>query len=157
RLAQPPPGNVEVSVNPTAGSTNITVASGSSLIFSPANWSVPQVAMIIALADSDNADSTATLTISATGLPSETVTVHALDRPPQPFSIGPVALQGGVMPVAIQFNGEPGRGYVLEASTNLSSPWTAVATNMLSSGSTNFTDSESSRLIRRFYRARVMP
>lgn len=157
RLAQAPPGNVEVSVSRTAGSTNIAVTSGSSLIFGPANWSVPQVATIIGLADNDSADSTATLAVSALGLPSETVTVHALDRPPQPFSIEAVALQGGATPASIALNGEPGRTYVLEASTNLNSPWRSLATNTLSGGSTNFADSQSSNLIRRFYRARVLP
>jgi glucose/arabinose dehydrogenase len=157
RLAQAPPANLQVSVNRTAGDTNISVAAGNSLTFGTANWSIPQVATVMALADRDTTNSTASLTISAAGLPSETVTIHALDLPPRPFSIRAVALQAGATPVAIELMGEPGRTYVLEASTNLTSPWTPLATNALSDGSTNFTDTESSTLSRRFYRARLLP
>jgi hypothetical protein len=159
RLAQQPAGDVDVNVARTSGDAGINVVSGARLSFDATNWSVPQAARMEAAADANSTDSTATFTVSATGLSSQTVTVHALDLPSLVFSVGPVEREEGLGFgfARVYLSGEPGRTYAFEATTNLLSPWTALATNTLVDSSTNLLDSASSNLPVRFYRARLVP
>jgi hypothetical protein len=158
RLAKPPPGNVQVGIARTAGASAINVASGATLTFGPGNWSIPQVVQLHAAADNNSTNDTATVEVSAAGLPSETVTVHALDVA-EPFSVGPVTREPGPppTPVRVGLSGQMGRTYVLEANTNLLMPWTPLSTNTLLGSSTNITDFGSVNLPSRFYRARLWP
>ncbi len=158
RLAQAPPGNVQVNIARTAGASAITVVSGATLTFGPANWSVPQAVQVQAAADHNTTNDTATLEVSAAGLSSETVTVHALDVA-ESFSVGPVTREPGPppTPVRVGLSGQAGRTYVLEGSTNLLPPWTPVSTNTLLGSSTNITDFDSANLPARHYRARLQP
>jgi hypothetical protein len=153
RLAVAPPGTVEVNVARTSGDTAINVTSGATLSFGPGDWSIPQVVRLDAAPDPDSTNGTAGLTLSAAGLPSESVSVHALDLF-GPFSVG---LSAGPAPFQVQLTGEAGKTYVMEKTANLTSSWSPFSTNTLTGTSTNVTDPESATLSQRFYRARLGP
>jgi glucose/arabinose dehydrogenase len=153
RLAMAPTQDVQVVVARTSGDANIQVANGAALTFTPANWSVPQIVSVQAAHDLNSVNDTATLTVSASGLSSETVSVNALDLPLAPFSLGLISAQPGA--VQIGLTGASGKTYVLEGNTSLFSNWTTVATQALSGSSTVLTDSVNFPL--RFYRARLVP
>ncbi len=157
RLAQPPGGDVEVNIARTSGDASIKVSAGATLSFDAGNWSVPQAVHLQTVADTNATDSTANFTVSATGLTSQTVTVYALDVPS--FSVGPVDHEAGPgFGIArVYLNGESGKTYAFEATTNLLSPWTALGTNTLLGPSTNLLDTSSSNLPLRYYRARLVP
>jgi glucose/arabinose dehydrogenase len=79
RLAMAPAADVVVTVGRSGGDSDIGVSAGSTLTFTPANWSVPQIATVAAATDADGTDDLATVSVSAAGLTAETVTVHARD------------------------------------------------------------------------------
>ena len=79
RLAMMPADNVVVSAARAAGDTDLGVASGATLTFTGANWNAPQAVTIASGRDLDAIDDTATISITATGLPSQSVTVHVRD------------------------------------------------------------------------------
>jgi glucose/arabinose dehydrogenase len=154
RLAQSPAGDVTVNVARTAGDTDISIASGGALTFTPANWSVPQIVRLQAATDGDVVSDAATLTVSAGGLTSQTVTVHAVDLLATP-TLGPVMVESGAVHVGL--SGQIGRTYVLEGNTNFVSPWTPVGTNTLTTDTTNILDASAGALPIRMYRAWLMP
>jgi MYXO-CTERM domain-containing protein len=80
RLATAPTADVVVTVARSGGDTDISVSAGATLTFTAANWNVPQIATISAAADADAIDDQATIAVSATGLPTETVDVLAHDE-----------------------------------------------------------------------------
>ncbi|MFG2353080.1 glycoside hydrolase family 48 protein [Streptomyces sp. NPDC048521] len=75
KLSTQPSANVTVSVARTDGNTGLSVTGGSSLTFTPANWSTAQTVTVTA--DSSGTGS-ATFTASATGHTKATVTVTEL-------------------------------------------------------------------------------
>jgi hypothetical protein len=79
RLAQVPPGSVQVDVARTAGDTDVSVTTGATLTFDPTNWSRPQVVRLDVAPDGDTLDDTATVSASSTGLATIPITVHVLD------------------------------------------------------------------------------
>lgn len=78
RLAVAPTGPVTVAAA-VAGSSDVTVASGSSLTFTTGNWNVPQAVTINAAVDGDSSDDAATVTLSSGGLTAVPVAVTVLD------------------------------------------------------------------------------
>lgn len=78
-LATAPVGNVDVSVARSAGDTDVSVLTGSTLTFTTANWMRPQVVRLRAAVDADTSEDTATVTVSATGLADVAVSVSELD------------------------------------------------------------------------------
>jgi glucose/arabinose dehydrogenase len=78
-LAQAPGADVVVSVARTGGDADVDVVSGSSLLFTAANWNVPQPVRLDAEFDLDTSDDFATVQVSAPGLPTEPVAVSVLD------------------------------------------------------------------------------
>jgi len=159
RLATQPAGDVTVSIAHSAGSSDISVASGASLTFTPANYSAPQNVVIQAAADADTAEDTATLTVSSSGLTSEAITVYALDTgvnsAPEAPTLENVTIDGETVHVGL--NGQSGETYILEGTTNLLFPWFPVSTNTLTSSYTNILDPFGGSLPLRFYRARLLP
>ncbi len=155
RLAQPPAGSVAVQVSRTSGSAGINVSAGATLNFGPANWATPQAVLLQAAADADTANSTAVFSVAATGVPPQTVTVHASDVRHLEFSVGPLVREGGG--ARVYLDGEPGQTYAFEASPNLQPPWAPLITNTLVGSSTNFLDTSASNQPVRFYRARLVP
>src|SRR5205814_1664678 len=60
--------------------SDVAVAAGGRLTFTPANWDLSQPVTIAAGRDLDGADDVATLSVAAPGLESQTITVHARDE-----------------------------------------------------------------------------
>ena len=79
RLNAQPAGNIAVTVSRTAGDADLNVSSGTSLTFTPANWSLPQTVTISAAQDADHTNGTATFTVASTGLASQTVLAMEVD------------------------------------------------------------------------------
>jgi hypothetical protein len=75
KLSTQPSANVSVAVARTAGNTGLSVGSGSSLTFTPSNWSTAQTVTIAADASGTGA---ATFTATATGYAKAAVTVTEL-------------------------------------------------------------------------------
>jgi MYXO-CTERM domain-containing protein len=108
QLAMAPTSDVTVTVARTGGDADISVSAGATLTFTPANWNVAQTATVAAAADSDTIDDEAIVSVSAPGLATAAVTVHARDEiaaPPPPDDAA-VAADGG--PDAIVIADAPG-------------------------------------------------
>jgi glucose/arabinose dehydrogenase len=89
-LAMAPAAEVTVTVARADGDADISVSAGATLTFTPSNWNVPQTATIAAATDADNLEDQATIAVSAPGLTSENVVVHARDdlaAPPEDAAI----------------------------------------------------------------------
>jgi hypothetical protein len=80
RLAVAPAFDVTVSVANTGGSPDVSILSGSSLTFTPASWDQLQTVVLAAAEDLDVVTDFATLTVSASGLTSESVEVRVVDN-----------------------------------------------------------------------------
>ncbi|QRK06317.1 PQQ-dependent sugar dehydrogenase [Archangium violaceum] len=81
RLAQAPTAAVTVQVTRAmGGSEDLSVASGASLTFSQADWSVPRVVTIAAAEDADSNADIATFTVTAAGLGEESARVTTIDN-----------------------------------------------------------------------------
>lgn len=89
RLADEPPGDVTVNVSRTAGDSDVTVASGGTLTFTPANYDTTQTVSIAGAIDADSDNDTATISVSATGAGTRTVMINVVD------STGP-GFDGGI-------------------------------------------------------------
>ncbi|MFG3295818.1 glycoside hydrolase family 48 protein [Streptomyces sp. NPDC048179] len=74
-LSKQPSANVTVSVARASGNTGLSVSAGSSLTFTPSNWSTTQN---VTIAADSSGTGTATFTASATGYTGATVTVTEL-------------------------------------------------------------------------------
>ncbi|MCA2180220.1 glycoside hydrolase family 6 protein [Nonomuraea glycinis] len=79
RLAAQPSSNVTVTTSAGSGDTDLTVSSGASLTFTPANWNTPQTVTLAAAQDADTTAGTRVFTVAATGLTSRTVTATEAD------------------------------------------------------------------------------
>jgi len=80
RLAIAPASNTTVNIARTSGDADLTITSGASLTFTPANWATPQIVLLNAAEDADATDDTAVFTVSSASLTSENVTLFALDN-----------------------------------------------------------------------------
>ncbi len=83
-LAMAPPGSVWVMVFHHSGDSDITVESGSVLIFNPSNYMQPQTVTLSAAEDADNVEGTALIRISAAGFFSVGVTATEEEEKPIP-------------------------------------------------------------------------
>ncbi len=75
-----PTANVAVTVARTAGDTDISVSGGSSLTFTPANWSTAQTVTLAAAKDADSANGVATVSVSAANAATRTITATEVDN-----------------------------------------------------------------------------
>jgi hypothetical protein len=80
RLAAAPVSPVVVRVERTSGDGDVRVTSGTSLTFDATDWDAPKLVRLAAARDEDETDDVATVTVSSSGVPSETVTVRAHDE-----------------------------------------------------------------------------
>ena len=110
RLNSAPALNVNVTVNRISGDTDLSVSNGSSLTFTPANFSVPQLVTISAARDADTTNDSAVFRVSALGLTSYDVTVNAIDVPPPPLSAVSRKVHGaaGILDINLPLTGAPG-------------------------------------------------
>ncbi len=74
KLSAQPQSNVTVSVSRVSGDTDIAVAAGSSLTFTPANWNAYQQVTLSQAQEADTVEGTATIRCSASGLADKNVT-----------------------------------------------------------------------------------
>jgi glucose/arabinose dehydrogenase len=79
RLAAAPLADVAVTVARSAGDTDVGVASGAVLTFTPANWMQPQAVRLEAENDLDLGDDAASLLVSAAGMTAVPIAVTVLD------------------------------------------------------------------------------
>ncbi len=80
RLASAPTSNVTVNVARLSGDTDLSVAAGATLTFTPANFNAFQNVTISAAEDADMANGTAVFRASGTGLTSADVTANEVDN-----------------------------------------------------------------------------
>lgn len=92
RLAMAPVSDVTVNVARTAGDTDLSVFSGATLTFTPANWQTPQAVVLAAAADGDTTDDLATFSISSTGLSTPTLDYRAIDAGGQNIELNTTTL-----------------------------------------------------------------
>jgi len=83
RLAVAPVSNVTINVARTSGDSELGIASGSTLTFTPTNWFVPQNVSLAAAEDADSSNDTATFSLASAGLTNQDVTVGAIDNDAQ--------------------------------------------------------------------------
>jgi hypothetical protein len=96
-LAQAPAANVVVNVARTGGDASVTIDGATAFTFTPQNWNVPQVVRLLAAGDSDTTPEVATLSVSSSGLTTETATVHVTD----PDGLPQVPGQDAGVPVVV--------------------------------------------------------
>ncbi|WP_425451446.1 glycoside hydrolase family 48 protein [Sphaerisporangium album] len=81
KLSKAPTANVTVTTaKATGGDADLTVQSGGSLTFTPANWNTAQTVTIAAAEDADTAAGTATFTSTATGWTSASLVATEADN-----------------------------------------------------------------------------
>jgi hypothetical protein len=80
RLYSQPASDVTVSVANTSGDSDITVSSGSSLLFTMSDWNVEQTVTVAAAEDADTVNGSASITCSASGIISKIVTANEVDN-----------------------------------------------------------------------------
>jgi hypothetical protein len=79
KLSASPSADVTVSVSRTAGDSDITVQSGSTLIFKPGSWNDFQTVTLAAAQDDDAQNGTAAIGISAPGLAAREIQAKEID------------------------------------------------------------------------------
>lgn len=78
RLSAQPAQDVVIAVG--SSNTNSVSAMPLMMMFTPANWNVPQIVTVMALEDADANDDSATLSLTASGLATVNVTVNVTDN-----------------------------------------------------------------------------
>lgn len=80
RLGAAPAANVSVSVARASGDTDLAVAGGAALTFTPANWNVNQNVTIAAANDADSLNGSANFTVAAANAASVSVAATEADK-----------------------------------------------------------------------------
>jgi hypothetical protein len=80
RLAQAPAANVTVTTTRLSGDVDLSVSSGASLTFTPANYNLPQLVTISATEDADVDNDSAVFRVLAPGIATYDVTVNGIDN-----------------------------------------------------------------------------
>ena len=94
KLSAQPDSTVSASVSRVSGDSDISVQSGSSLTFTSTNWNTYQTVTLSAAEDADTTNGTATIRISASGIPNKDITATESDNDPSvgiSYSINPNA------------------------------------------------------------------
>lgn len=92
RLMSAPATPTTVTVAKVSGDTDLTVQSGTQLVFTASNWSTPQTVGIKAALDADMVNGTALFRCSASGQPSADITATELDIDAQNIIVSSSAL-----------------------------------------------------------------
>jgi hypothetical protein len=79
-LGAQPQSDVNVSVSRASGDDDITVQSGSTLLFTPSNWDIFQTVTLAAAEDPDGVNGEATIRISASGIPDKELNATESDN-----------------------------------------------------------------------------
>ncbi|NOK17341.1 PQQ-dependent sugar dehydrogenase [Corallococcus carmarthensis] len=119
-LSLKPTSNVTVTVAPTQGDADITVASGATLAFTTANWNTPKTVTLQAAQDADNVDGVATITVAMPGLDARTLEAVEADDEVLPPAISSTPVTTAVVGVAYRYDveavGRPQPTYSLEGT-----------------------------------------
>jgi hypothetical protein len=112
RLAVNPTANVTVTNTAGAGDTNITVTSGGSLTFTPANGTTPQTVTLAAAQDADSTPGSRTIAVASTGLTTVNVTATEQDddQGSQALVVSPTTVavpEGGTNTYAVSLAAQP--------------------------------------------------
>lgn len=141
RLASAPPANVTVTVARMSGDTDLTVTSGATLTFTPANFATYQNVTISAAEDADITNGTAMFRIAGTGLTDASANVSEFDNDGLPVArrtyVATLTGAGEVPPVITSATGvatvilspDETAALVSLSFANLSSPQTAAHIN----------------------------
>jgi MYXO-CTERM domain-containing protein len=89
RLADAPPADLVVSVTHASGDGDVSVLSGATLTFTPANFATPQLVTLAAAEDADALDDVAAFSVSAPGAAARTVAAIAVDNDQDSADAGP--------------------------------------------------------------------
>lgn len=141
RLANAPASNVAVTVSRTAGDPDVTVSSGATLTFTPANYATPQTVTLAAAQDANTTNDSATISVSAPGEVTRTVAVTVIDDDfaAPAFTSSPVttavvnaaysydANASGNPAATFSLSGTPPTGMSIDATTGIIS-WTPTST-----------------------------
>jgi uncharacterized protein (DUF1800 family) len=111
RLSAAPAANVTVNVGRLSGDADLTVTSGATLTFTPANYATQQMVTIGAAEDADQTNGTAVLRASATGLPNTDVNVSEVDN-----DNAAIAIQTSVATLSVNEGGSAQFGVRLSAA-----------------------------------------
>jgi hypothetical protein len=125
RLSSAPSGTVTVTSTRTAGDSDITVAAGGTLTFTPQNFGTTQNVTLAAAQDADTTNGTATITVSATGgIASTTVTaIEADDDSSQSIVVDPTALsvpEGGSAAFGVRLASQPSSNVTVTCAVDAS-------------------------------------
>jgi hypothetical protein len=114
RLATAPTANVTVtSTAASTGDTSITVSSGASLTFTPANFATAQTVTLAAADDADTTNGSRTITVASSGLTSVSVVATEADNdtaPAQSLVVIPTTLtvpETGTATYAVRLSTQP--------------------------------------------------
>jgi cellulose 1,4-beta-cellobiosidase len=80
RLSAQPVTNLTFTSAAGSGDPDLTLCGGAVLVFTPANWNVPQTITICAAEDPDTVNGTRTFFIASTGLTTATITATEIDN-----------------------------------------------------------------------------
>jgi glucose/arabinose dehydrogenase len=113
RLNSAPVTNVIVTTTRISGDTDLSVSSGASLTFTPANFSTPQLVTIAAAQDADVTNDSAVFRVSASIIPpiaTYDLTVNGIDSPPPPQNVvsRKVHQSAGTLDINLPLVGSPG-------------------------------------------------
>lgn len=130
-LTQMPPGNV--TVNLASSSAAVATVSPASLSFTTSNWSSAQTVTVNAPHDDDVVAGAASVTVSAAGLASRTVTVGVVDDDTQSITAAPSPLtvaEGGTATLGVRLAFRPASDVTVTASSLATSVATVPATSL---------------------------
>jgi glucose/arabinose dehydrogenase len=114
RLAEAPTAGASITVNVqrASGDTDLTAESGAQLTFTQANWSTLQAVTLAAAEDADSDPDTASFTVAAQGLSTETVRLTSIDNNAPRLVLSTMSLaldEGGSSPFTVALSQAPAR------------------------------------------------
>ncbi|MCC7377167.1 MAG: chitobiase/beta-hexosaminidase C-terminal domain-containing protein [Verrucomicrobiales bacterium] len=126
-LSSHPVGNVVVSVAQASGDTDLAVATGSSLLFTPVNWNLDQTVTLAAARDTDAANGSAVFRVEAAGLSAVELTATELDVDTTPMILSQpqatIVLEGQTASFSAAANGTPTPTLRWQRSTDGGNSW----------------------------------
>ncbi|CAN5454610.1 hypothetical protein BH09SUM1_BH09SUM1_19140 [soil metagenome] len=110
RLSAQPLANTKVTVSRSSGDASISIMTGASLTFTPANWATPQNVKLAAAEDVDAANGAAVIRLIATGLPIAYVSATEADNDTISILATPSAIsvaEGSTAPFTVTLSAQP--------------------------------------------------
>ncbi len=115
-LAAQPISDVVVTVSRTSGDSDLGVIVGNTLVFTSANWNVPQMVVVAAAEDVDLAAGAATFSVSSPGLATQNVQVNEIDNDVQALVVSPLSVsvnEGGSASLTVRLSNQPSGNVVV--------------------------------------------